>query len=344
MKNYAGSKVKIKNIYYMLTYVWDQLNDDGFSNINTEEFEDALNLLAEVLVCGVKRLVKRGLHCDYIDVSRELSNLKGKIEFSDSMSYIMKKESKLVCSYDEFSENNIYNQIIKAILTYLHKTNKVKCRNEIKRLLTYFETVEIISLKSILWTSLVFKQNNRMYRMLIGICHLIYDGLLVNENKGEVEFQTYLKDDNMAKLYEKFVYEYFYKHHKNLTVRHNNKLQWDSTGDRLDLLPKMETDITLAKENRILIIDTKFYSKMFITHNRSDKSKIISQNLYQIYAYINNTKGYESVSGMLLYPCVDELVNETYNIQGNPVHIWNVDLNTDFSEIKSRLDEVTTFV
>ena len=63
-------------------------------------------------------------------------------------------------------------------------------------------------------------------------------------------------------------------------------IEWDLTGKTDEFLPKMYTDITLENSSKILIIDTKCYSRILL--EQYDKKSINSANLYQIYAYVKN--------------------------------------------------------
>jgi hypothetical protein len=57
-------------------------------------------------------------------------------------------------------------------------------------------------------------------------------------------------------------------------------------GEAQAFLPIMRTDITLTNGDRILIIDTKWYSHTMHTNALHDSITFISSNLYQIYAYV----------------------------------------------------------
>ena len=48
----------IKNIYYMLSYAFTALKQDGFEEIATESFENIHNLFAAILAKGIGRSAK----------------------------------------------------------------------------------------------------------------------------------------------------------------------------------------------------------------------------------------------------------------------------------------------
>jgi 5-methylcytosine-specific restriction enzyme subunit McrC len=71
---------------------------------------------------------------------------------------------------------------------------------------------------------------------------------------------------------------------------------------------------------------------------------LISNHLYQIFAYVKNEDKYNTglVSGMLLYAKTEEetLPNYEYNIGGNVISAKTLDLNKPFEMIKRQLESI----
>jgi len=100
----------------------------------------------------------------------------------------------------------------------------------------------------------------------------------------------------------------------------------------------MKTDITIQKKDSKLIIDTKYYNDIYQYNFNVPKFK--SNNLYQIYTYINNYKPInqsESVEGMLLYPSTHSQIRNEKMIGGKKIKINTINLNQDWSSIESEL-------
>lgn len=83
MTIYKG--IFIRNIYYMLTYAFQDLRQNNYEDIAGEEFDNILDLFAEILFRGVSFQLKRGLHKDYIQQSDNLPTIKGKISINDTI-------------------------------------------------------------------------------------------------------------------------------------------------------------------------------------------------------------------------------------------------------------------
>lgn len=58
--------IRIQNIYYMLAYAFQVLNEEDYKRVATEDFEYASNLFAAILAKGIANQIKRGLSREYI--------------------------------------------------------------------------------------------------------------------------------------------------------------------------------------------------------------------------------------------------------------------------------------
>ena len=77
--------IPIRNVYYMLSYAFQILQEQGYNNISTEDFDNTAELCSAILSKGISLQLKRGLNKDYIEANEPLSAIKGKIEISDSI-------------------------------------------------------------------------------------------------------------------------------------------------------------------------------------------------------------------------------------------------------------------
>ena len=74
--------IRIQNIYHMLAYAFQVLCEQGYREMATEEFDNAAELCAAILIRGTNSQVKRGLGREYIDHTDALSTLRGKFEIT----------------------------------------------------------------------------------------------------------------------------------------------------------------------------------------------------------------------------------------------------------------------
>ena len=328
----------------MLSYAFRVLNEREYKKIEAESFENTAELLSEILILGVQKQIKQGLVKDYIDITEDISSLKGKINITESINDLSFIKSKLNCTYDEFSLNCYLNQILKSTMNLLVRSDiSRKRKKRLKNLMMYFREVDLIDVKSINW-KIRFDRNNQTYKMLVNICYLVINGLIHSEKSGDIKIIKFLDDQLMSALYEKFLLNYFRKEHPDI-LAHAPQIDWQIDRGVDFLLPKMKTDVTLEYGNRVLIVDAKFYSQN-ISENYG-KHIHHTSNLYQIFTYVKN-KALEmegtgaEVSGILLYAKTNESIqpDSDYMMSGNKISVKTLDLNHEFGVIREQLDGI----
>lgn len=329
----------------MLSYAFRILNEDKYQDIKTEEFLYTADLMAAILAKGLSSQIKRGLGKEYIQRSDMLSSPRGKIDISCSLKEQAILSRKLVCVYDSFEENTYMNQVLKSTARKLIQVDDVKAerKKSLKKLMIYFNNVDIIDLQTVKWRGFQYTKNNATYKMLINICFLVSKGLLLTDEKGTLKMSKYLDDRQMHNLYEKFILEYYRKHYPKFKAT-PSQVDWNVDDGFLELLPAMKSDIILEYQGRTTIIDAKYYSRMFQYNQLFNSKTLHSNNMYQIFAYVKNKdiKHDGSVSGVLLYAKTDEeeMLDQNYLMSGNKISVKSLDLGADFEEISEKLDEI----
>lgn len=336
--------ILIRNIYYMLSYAFQVLNEQGYKSIETEQFDNVAELCAAILEKGVSLQLKRGLGREYIEKSESLSTPRGRIEISESIKTRSTLKRQLVCSYDDFSENFYMNRIIKTTIELLLHADIAKSRKKaLRKLLVFFANVDSLDAHTINWR-IHYNRNNQTYRMLISICYLAVKGLLQTSADGKTRLMDFLDEQRMCRLYEKFILEYYCRHYPQLTPN-ASQVPWALDEGLGAMLPIMQTDITLSQRHTVLIIDAKYYAHT--TQAQYDTRTIHSGNLYQIFTYVKNKQASmedadDKVTGMLLYAKTDEAIQPDgkYKLSGNTIIVRTLDLNQEFSAIASQLDHI----
>lgn len=336
--------IKIQNIYYMLTYAFQILKEQGYANCATEEFENTADLLSAILVKGVTVQIKRGLNRTYVEKTESLSCLRGKINVTESIRQQTIIKQQLVCTYDEFSPDSYMNRILKTTMELLLRYDITKIRKkELRNLLLYFKDIKTLDIYNINW-KFRFHRNNQSYQMLMSVCHLILKGLLQTTADGSVKLMHFLDEQRMCRLYEKFILEYYKKEHPEIKAS-ASQISWQLDDEFSSMLPIMQTDIMLSKENTTLIIDAKYYTHT--TQTQYSSNTLHSGNLYQIFTYVKNKDAEygevpHTVSRMLLYAKTDEVIqpNQIYHMSGNKISVRTLDLNQPFKEIANQLDNI----
>lgn len=342
----AKSRILVKNIYYMLAYAFRKLEHGEFEEFGTEEFEHVHDVFAALLAKGVGRQLKQGLYREYIGYQEPLTALRGKIDLSETIRVKIARRPELVCEYDELSENNVFNQILKttALLLVRHGSVQEKYRHLLRKNLLYFSDVDVLVPAGIEWGALHFTRGNSSYRMLITVCQLVLQGLLLTTEQGTQKLMAFLDEQAMSRLYERFIFEYYSKECPQVRTS-SPQIKWALDDGAGKMLPTMQSDVVLARGNEILIIDAKYYSSS--TQQNYGAHTIHSNNLYQIFAYVKNKEAESagvdrSIAGMLLYARTDQVIqpDNVYQMSGNQISVKTLDLDRPFSEIALQLDSI----
>jgi len=336
------NQIPIGNIYYMLSYAFKDLREQNVVSVKPEEFENIHQLMAEIIIRGVSYQLKKGLLRNYENCQEELAVLRGKIDISDTINSGSLIRRKLVCSYDEYTDNTLMNRILKSVMLLLIRS-EIKDNQiiELRRLVRYFSSIAEVDLFNIRWDSLAYNRNHGEYRLMMSVCRIICENMLHSTENGDVRLASF-SEENLNKLYEKFILNYYIKHFPKLKPS-SSEIKWAINGDT-GMLPKMQSDIMLTGNNRKLIIDAKFYSKT--TQKHFDKDSFHSHNLYQIFTYVKNEAvNYSSaVSGMLLYAKTtnDLIPNDgaSFDMNGNIITVKSLDLSGNFESIARQLNEI----
>ncbi len=348
-----NKNIIIRNIYYMLSYVIPSLNETVLTKLDYEDFENGTELLAYILDITVSDLIKQGIYKEYIYEQDSLKKVKGKINITETIKNRVNNINMINCLYDELSINNIYNKIIKKTMVNLLVDNdlSIELKKKIKRKLGYFNNVELLNdLNNINWKKLDYNSTNRRCELVINICYLLYTKKINSTGNSNMIFKNFdvLRPEY---IFEKFVLNFYKKHYKKLGIDANSKfINWNNTGNNntfeeenfIKFLPNMKADIILENDQKVLIIDTKFYNQIYSMHY---KATFNSNNLYQIFTYVNNYKNAvpsKKVSGMLLYAkTIDEKVEwSKLKIGENDFYVYCIDLNKDFESIKDQLNVI----
>ena len=341
-------QIPIENIYYLLCYAWNKLEEKDRVSVSIDDKTELLDLFAKVLINASKMLLKRGIDKSYINYTSELAGIKGKFEASQTLKRNLLFKQKTICTFDEFSANILSNQILVSTIYRLIKTKGLDkdLKNELINLRRMFAEVEVIDLKLVLFKQVKLNRNNRFYGFLMNVCQIIFENTLPSEDKGQFTFADFTRDDRqMNKLFEAFIRNFYKIEQKKYSTVKKETIRWQfsyTNTDSFQYLPKMETDITLENNSEKIIIDAKFYRETMSIN--FEKEKIKSANLYQLFSYLLNqqdsTPKTINAKGILIYPTIEEDYNLEFKYANHEIQIRTVNLNTNWRKISSRLKQI----
>jgi len=342
--------IPILNLYYLLCYAWDKLEEGEKVNVSASDYKTALELLARVLLGGCEHLLKRGLDRSYVLRTESYAGIKGKIDFSASLAAGAFRMGRAVCTFDEFEYDILHNQIVKSTL---HRLTQIKdvdetTKHDAWRCEQNFREVSLIDLNPSAFSLVRINRNNAIYGLLLRVCRLIVECTSLDERDGKYRFKSFADNDKaMAALFEAFVRNFYRKETRGSFAVATEDIRWAASfiaEGSLGLLPKMRTDMTLRSSTRKLVVDTKYYSRTLSDYFGSDK--IHPHNLYQLYSYLRNLEVNpsdplnEECEGILIYPTVQKDVDESFKLGNHKIRIATVNLGSDWRDIHKRLLQI----
>lgn len=311
-----------------------------------DESPDLPNLLAKLLLTGMRRLFRRGLDRGYQTFTEELVGPRGRLRLDRMVKEFTELRGTAVCDFDELTHDVLHNQILKATLTSLARCPEVERESchELRLLARRLSDVADIRLSSSCFRRIAVTRNNREYLFLMKLCEFVFWSQMPDERGKSGRFQQVLDDEvRMSTVFEDFLRNFFQLHRPEYKVRAEAPL-WDvtnATEEDLALLPRMITDITLRDKERTIIVDAKFYRKALAPGLYGDRVR--SQHLYQLLTYLQHSRVRQSdrgLAGMLLYPDVGRSLRLRYRLLGIPVLIATVDLGQEWRGIEAELNAV----
>jgi len=334
--------IPIQNIYYLLCYAWDKLEEKEVVDVDPIESTSLADLFARVLISGTNHLIKRGFDRGYVAQHEWTGRLRGRILFQEAIRMNRIKSGRLPCSFDELSYDVLHNQILKTTMRRLICSQKVAPESSegLAQLCRQFSEIRDIELTNRVFGQVQLYRNNQFYDFLLRICQLIHKNMLVSERAGTSKFMDFVRDERqMAVLFEDFVRN-FYRIHTHYKVKREDIYWRWVAGDEgaAGLLPKMQTDISLASNTRKIIIDCKYTPEATKAHFGAEKLR--SAHLFQIHAYMDNLPQ-DSLSDtcemMLLYPTVDKPLLANFRHKGHVINIRTINLNQHWQSIRDEL-------
>jgi len=336
--------IPIGNLYYLLCYAWNRLDQADFVEIDALPRQDLPNLLARVLINGVRRLLRQGIDRSYVAWTQDSDNPRGKLDITDALKRGLLVRNAVSCVIDELTHDVLQNRIIRTTLHRLALTAEIDSglAHDLRVLEKKLSDVSLIALRAQHFARIQLHRNNGFYRFLLQVCELCFFALLADEQKGEYRFREFVRDEvRMRKVFQDFVYNFYRIEQSQFTVS-SERLDWDvSYKDRNAeaLLPGMMTDVCLDSGSRKIVIECKYTPDVLREHWGKLSSR--SEHLYQLFAYLKHLEARGGAAqfcqGLLLYPTTRHALDFMFNTQGHTIRIVTVDLRRAWKDIRDQL-------
>jgi 5-methylcytosine-specific restriction enzyme subunit McrC len=337
--------IPIQNIYFLLVYAWDVREEAGSIDVGATRLQIPEDLFAKILRNGIGHLLKRGLDRAYTSETSEIPGIRGKLELAETIKRNSLAHGRVVCTFDDLTHDVLHNQILKATLLRLIRTDRIdqELKRDLSDLIRRFENVRPIAIRNQAFQQVQLHSNNRFYRLLLEVCALLHRQMLPDPSGMGYRFSDF-SAEQLETIFQRFVRN-FYAREQTLYRVTAERFRWQKTyADEsvLSYVPTMETDVSMESQTRKLVVETKFYRKTLRRHHRSEDGRsIISAHLYQLFAYLQNLSARDErpIDGLLLYAQADAELFLNLKMFDHDVRVATVDLSAAPEAIASRLFE-----
>ena len=331
-------RIPIRNVYYLFCYAWNRYEEGQSVDLGEVEPSRLQDLLGHVLTAAVSRIIRRGLHRDYVAERDDVRGVRGKIVMSGTVKRLLLVSGGTHCEYDELQYDVPHNQIIKSTLGMLLALDDLDrdVRQGVRQLRSRLAAVREVRISPELFRSVRIDRNNQQYGFVLAVCRLLYECLFVDKRTGDVRFKDPRRDAfKMWQLFQDFVLNFYRREQPTFSVS-APIIHWRgarASEHDLRYLPDMLTDVVLRGRDRTIIIDTKFYRDPL--HSRFGRKRLRSEHVYQLFSYLENWEAATSaaVEGILLYPCVQESFCFEYVLNGHRLRAATLDLAQPWQQI-----------
>ena len=296
-----------------------------------------LDILAKVYSKKLLNELQKGLYREYVSKEEALSIIKGKILISKSIKENTINKNKMNCKYDEFTEDNLFNAILKrAISVILFSIKNDDVKKELNIINNIFNDVSDIYISNNIILNYKLNRMNNRFLECFTLAKLILLNSSMDKSLGKENGFSILFEMNY--LYEEYIgvllKEVFNDTNISINTQEKSRyLLWNTLKERNEIA--LKPDIVIYKDNKPkIIIDTKWKSATI------DGKEVYTQgDIYQMYAYITTYE--ECQQCILLYPKTNENVKHSewvlnHDIRNKKILIYEINLE-NYQKTKNEL-------
>jgi len=276
--------VEFKNFGKLIDFT-NNLKDQQFDDdIKFEgDYNEPMEIIIKNFLETTQKLIHHGLYRSYVEHQEDVSFLRGKLIMKQQILNDLKFNMKFNCEFDEFTSNNLENQIILSTLKLCKSLTKLPHKKKlIQKLIHQIDSqiddkrITIQDFRKISYTRL-----NTRYEKPHNLAKIIIKNIgMQNLNYQKTKFiiPFFAKMYDVWELFLENLFEHYYDNDNKLKIKSQGQHEaWFKDGKKN---ASIQPDIIIKnKDNEILsIIDAKYM------HEIKDGER------YQIAFYLNHLK------------------------------------------------------
>ena len=283
-----------------------KLHKAGSAQISLQK-QSLLDMFILYFCAQLHDQLKQGTIRKYVKREKNLNVLRGRLLTERQFKFNLAHRERLFCRYDELSEDNLYNQILKFVLEVLMRTAKGnRAVQEVSGLFMRFDPISDRRINVRRLDSLDFDRLTERYESIFQWCRCFLEGYYPDVlGKGKSCLSVLF---DMNRLFEAYVGTQLRRdaRSKGLRVREQGPQRYFATRRYPDMSHKpvfrMKPDISLTdkEENILCIVDAKWK----VLDEEKNDLEITQADLYQMESYAS-VYGVKSLA--LIYPMQKKL-------------------------------------
>jgi 5-methylcytosine-specific restriction enzyme subunit McrC len=334
--------VPVANLFYLLCYARNRLDARDLIDVASLEGAQPVELLAEMLVAGVRRLRLRGLPRRYRTRTVDTRAPRGRIELTPSITRALLPRGRVQCTVDELSADIAVNRVLKAAMRVLAGRPGVSRprRRALRSLVVALGQVSDAPLDAAALRAARAATPAGLLDLMLTVCELVHlGGLPTPGGAGTPFLDLGASPQVFGRLFEDFVAGWL-RHEQTRFGARKAQVPWDlddeASGSRA-LLPTMEADVLLTAADRRVVVECKAYARSL--DRAYGVSKVRTSHLYQLLAYVSQLgrDGGPPVSGLLLYARAEADLDLQWWLAGHEIRVRTLDLGRPWTEIDAAL-------
>lgn len=307
----------LKNLIFMLSYT----KKLDIRTSDTAKLSNSKNPFIEILIREYAKslfeCLKRITPKKYVREEDNLNYLKGKIKFTENIRYNCVNQSKFYCEYDEFSENNILNQLFLFVSTCLYNiSNDSYNKKTLKFIINYYSDIKLVRFDRFKAEKIKLSRNQELFKKPFNLAKMFIEKTSVNLSKNKFENITLIWD--MNKLFEEFVFEIMKKFKDKLgyklVAQKGRRLLKNDTSKKRNTFVDIMVEKGDGEELERIVLDTKY--KKFVSSDDFSNADVFQVSTYCLLHNANKA--------VLIYPRWNKEVPKVSSFK----------LNTDEKDIK----------
>lgn len=307
----------LKNLIFMLSYT----KKLDIRTSDTAKLSNSKNPFIEILIREYAKslfeCLKRITPKKYVREEDNLNYLKGKIKFTENIRYNCVNQSKFYCEYDEFSENNILNQLFLFVSTCLYNiSNDSYNKKTLKFIINYYSDIKLVRFDRFKAEKIKLSRNQELFKKPFNLAKMFIEKTSVNLSKNKFENITLIWD--MNKLFEEFVFEIMKKFKDKLgyklVAQKGRRLLKNDTSKKRNTFVDIMVEKGDGEELERIVLDTKY--KKFVSSDNFSNADVFQVSTYCLLHNANKA--------VLIYPRWNKEVPKVSSFK----------LNTDEKDIK----------